>query len=110
MSFYKGAKFVQGSNASFFAVLRNLNRRLLFVDKRVEDWFLMQTYTPTLLLVVAYLVSIWLGKKLMANREAFQVKGVMFAYNVFLVILNAHIVYEVGGQRKTGMMPSFFQC
>ena len=67
-------------------------------DKRVENWFLMQTYTPTLLLVLAYLVSIWLGKKLMANREPFQLKGLLFAYNVCLVILNAHIVYEVRQQ------------
>ena len=55
----------------------------------------MQYFSPTLLLVLAYLVIIWLGKKVMANREPFKLKKVMLAYNVSMVILNAHIVYEV---------------
>ena len=84
-------------------VIQNL---FIFVDKRVENWFLMQTYTPTLLLVLAYLVSVWLGKKLMANREPFHLKGVLFVYNVCLVILNAHIVYEVRQRSSSSLANS----
>ncbi|CAH1786504.1 unnamed protein product [Owenia fusiformis] len=66
-----------------------------FADKRVENWFLMQSYTPTLVLTALYLFSIWAGKRIMANREPFNFKYILFLYNMGLVGLNAHIVYEL---------------
>ena len=66
-----------------------------FSDERVKDWLLMQYFSPTLLLVLKYLLVIWAGKKVMASREPFKLRWVIFVYNVSMVLLNAHIVYEV---------------
>ncbi len=55
----------------------------------------MQYFSPTLGLVLLYLLSIWAGKKLMAHREPFSLKWILFIYNVSMVLLNAHIVFEV---------------
>ncbi|KAL5007553.1 hypothetical protein ScPMuIL_016359 [Solemya velum] len=64
-------------------------------DDRVKDWFLMQAYTPTIVLTVVYLIAVWLGPKLMENREPFQLKTPLFIYNIVLVIINFHICSEL---------------
>jgi hypothetical protein len=66
-----------------------------FADKRVENWFLMQGYTPTLVLTLTYLLAVKLGMELMKTREAFKFKYILFLYNMGLVVLNLHICYEV---------------
>lgn len=44
---------------------------------------------------VAYLIMITVGPKLMANREPFQIKPYIFAYNLYQCILNAWTVYAM---------------
>lgn len=67
----------------------------VFTDPRVKDWFLMNSYSPTLLLTAAYLILVWIGPKIMRNREPLQLKYTLFVYNMALVALNFHIFYEV---------------
>lgn len=64
-------------------------------DPRVKDWLLMQSYYPTLMLTAAYLFLVWIGPKIMQNKEPFQLRFVLFVYNMGLVILNFHIFYEL---------------
>jgi len=64
-------------------------------DKRVDDWFLMGSYYPTLCLTAAYLVIVWYGPRLMENRKPIRLAWMLFLYNTGLVALNFHIFYEV---------------
>ncbi|KAK2154878.1 hypothetical protein LSH36_255g04101 [Paralvinella palmiformis] len=68
---------------------------LLLADKRVANWLLMDSYLPTLLLTLTYLLSIFVGTVLMRNREPFNFKYTLFFYNASLVALNFHIFYEL---------------
>ncbi|KAG8444847.1 hypothetical protein GDO86_009849 [Hymenochirus boettgeri] len=42
---------------------------LTIADKRVEKWPLMQSPLPTLAISIIYLLVVWLGPKLLKNRE-----------------------------------------
>ena len=64
-------------------------------DKRVDNWFLMGSYYPTLCLTAAYLVIVWYGPRLMENRKPIRLAWMLFLYNIGLVALNFHIFYEV---------------
>lgn len=64
-------------------------------DPRVADWFLMQSPLPTLFLITAYLTLVWVGPRWMRNRKPYDLKYILLVYNVGLVALSAHIVYEV---------------
>ena len=78
-----------------FPLLISLLFPLLFSDKRVADWPLMQSYAPTWALTCLYLFAVWAGPKLMAKREPFQLKHSLVLYNFALIALNFHIFYEV---------------
>ena len=74
--------------------------RMHFSDDRVSDWFLMQSFWPTLALTAAYLTIVYYGQRAMLHRTAFEFPTIMFLYNAFLVALNFHIFYEVGWLRS----------
>ena len=66
-------------------------------DRRVDDWFMMSSIWPTVTLCVFYLYfSIALGPWLMKNREPFQIYPLIQLYNVFVTLLSAYMVYEIG--------------
>ena len=67
----------------------------LSADPRVADWFMMQSPIPTIILVILYLVIVYIGPKLMKNREPFDLKPILIVYNSSLVALSAYIVFEV---------------
>ena len=71
----------------------------VFSDKRVEKWFMMQSYVPTLALTVLYLFSVWAGMKIMRHRAAYQLKTTLLIYNTLMVALNFHIFYEVSSYK-----------
>lgn len=61
-------------------------------DKRVENWFLMQAYTPTLVITAAYVLFVtWLGPKFMENRKPYQLKWPIVIYNFICIAINFHI-------------------
>lgn len=67
-----------------------------FLDPRVNDWPLMDSPIPTLLMVVTYLyVVTFLGPRLMANRKPFQLKQVLIVYNAFQVAFSLIMLWEV---------------
>ena len=47
-------------------------------------------------LVLMYLVIVWVGPRIMKNREAFDLKPVLMVYNGALVVLSAYMFWEVG--------------
>nr|WPT09942.1 elongation of very long chain fatty acids 4 protein [Namalycastis rhodochorde] len=66
-----------------------------FADTRVENWFLMDAYWKTWALVLLYLLVVWLGPKLMQQREAMKLRYPVVLYNAAMVIVNFHIFYEL---------------
>lgn len=64
-------------------------------DKRVENWPMMQTPFPTLIISTLYLLTVWLGPKWMKTREPFQFRFLLIFYNFGMVLLNFYIFKEV---------------
>ncbi|XP_052800747.1 elongation of very long chain fatty acids protein 4-like isoform X2 [Mya arenaria] len=61
-------------------------------DKRVADWFLMQGYTPTLVITAIYVIFVTkIGPAFMKDREPFKLKWPIVIYNFICIAINAHI-------------------
>ena len=65
-------------------------------DKRVDGWFMLDSFWPTFLLVAAYLfiVKIW-GPRFMENRPAYNINTFLIYYNACQVGLSAYIFVQV---------------
>ena len=57
-------------------------------DPRVRDWPLMNSIWPTLIMCTAYFTFAFFGKRIMKNREAFDLRHTMTIYNVSVILLN----------------------
>lgn len=65
-------------------------------DPRVNNWPLMDSPIPTVLIVATYLYTVTiLGPRIMANRKPFRLKAVLLIYNAFQVIFSLGMMYEV---------------
>lgn len=64
-------------------------------DRRVDDWPLMSSPLPTLLLSSIYvnIVKVW-GPQFMKDRKPYELKTLLVIYNAIQVIFSAWIVYE----------------
>lgn len=70
-----------------------------FLDPRTQNWFMMTSPIPTILIVMGYLAFVHKGLRWMKKREAYDLKRAIQVYNFGLILLNAYIFYEV---RKIG--------
>ena len=66
-------------------------------DPRVQDWLLVYSPWPTVALCSAYLLMCLVGPRIMAGREAFQLKPVIMIYNLTMVIYSLYVTVEVSG-------------
>uniref|UniRef100_A0A8D9B214 Elongation of very long chain fatty acids protein n=1 Tax=Cacopsylla melanoneura TaxID=428564 RepID=A0A8D9B214_9HEMI len=65
-------------------------------DPRTNNWFLMSSPVPTILICLTYVYIVKvLGPKLMANRKPFVLREVLIVYNLFQVIFSAWLFYEL---------------
>lgn len=71
------------------------NSCVLPSDKRVENWLLMATPIPVTMFFLAYIAIVLIGPRFMANRKPFNIKTLLFPYNVALVILSVYMFTEV---------------
>lgn len=66
-------------------------------DPRVNDWPLMDSPFPTLIMVITYLYIVtYLGPKVMANRKPFKLNNILVWYNAGQVIFSLVMLWEVG--------------
>ncbi|KAL3841944.1 hypothetical protein ACJMK2_020021 [Sinanodonta woodiana] len=79
----------------YFEIQKFYNWALTQSDVRVKDWFLMQSYTPTLVITALYVIVVTWGQKFMENREPFKYKWTLFFYNLGLIVMNFHIFSEL---------------
>jgi len=64
-------------------------------DPRVEDYFMMSTPWPSLIICCIYLyVVVDLGPRFMENRKAFEMRNFMVFYNLAMVALSTYIFVE----------------
>ncbi|XP_064624332.1 very long chain fatty acid elongase 7-like [Lineus longissimus] len=64
-------------------------------DQRTTNWFLLGSPWPNLLLVATYIfISTKGGPWFMKNREPYDIRKIMVAYNLFMVYLSSYMVYE----------------
>lgn len=67
-------------------------------DSRTENWFLMSSPLPQTIIIAAYIYFVTsLGPRIMENRKAFDLKGVLIVYNFGVVALSIYMIYEVSG-------------
>lgn len=76
---------------------------LSMADPRTKDWLLLNNSPVYVwLLTVTYLSFIFVGPKVMKNRMAFSLQGLMFFYNMALVGLSIYMFVEVN---EKGLLP-----
>ncbi|XP_061695619.1 elongation of very long chain fatty acids protein 4-like [Syngnathoides biaculeatus] len=63
-------------------------------DKRIENWLLVYSPAPVTIIIMCYLVIVWVGPKLMAKKEPFNLKLFLILYNFTMVFLSAYMFYE----------------
>lgn len=64
-------------------------------DPRVNQWFMMSSPLPTLLICLSYAyVARVLGPRIMENRKPFDLRKTLLVYNAFQTIFSAWIFYE----------------
>ncbi|XP_016527267.1 ELOVL fatty acid elongase 8a isoform X1 [Poecilia formosa] len=63
-------------------------------DKRTDNWLLVYSPVPITCIFLCYLITIWAGPKLMANRRPVNLKPVLVVYNFAMVCLSAYMFYE----------------
>ena len=72
-----------------------INRAENASDPRVKDWPLVQSIWNPVLGVLCYVSVVLLGPKVMKNRPAFELKLVMFLYNLLAVGLSAYMLIKI---------------
>ena len=79
-------------------MLDNLVDRILGEgDTRVQDWFMVRSPFPTLILCLSYVTFVKItGPSLMAKRSALNVRWLMVAYNLIMVVVSTWIFYKLG--------------
>ncbi|XP_008431705.1 ELOVL fatty acid elongase 8a [Poecilia reticulata] len=63
-------------------------------DKRTGNWLLVYSPVPITCIFLCYLITIWAGPKLMANRRPVNLKPVLVVYNFAMVCLSAYMFHE----------------
>ncbi|KAH9382375.1 hypothetical protein HPB48_021575 [Haemaphysalis longicornis] len=91
-------------NASAPASLHE--RYVLLADPRTRTWFLMGSPVPVVTLIGFYLLlATRLGPRWMRDREPFNIRGLVVAYNVLMVALSGYFIYfaiAYAGMRRPG--------
>lgn len=67
-----------------------------YKDPRADGWLLMDSAWPGSFMVLAYLVIVWVGPKLMEKRQPFQLREVLIVYNFAMVLLSLYMVVQFG--------------
>lgn len=66
-------------------------------DARVQDWPLMSSPLPTVGLCVLYVFLVkWIGPSLMQSRTPCNVRRLMMAYNLIMVLLSLYLFVRMG--------------
>ncbi|XP_043254215.1 elongation of very long chain fatty acids protein 1-like [Colletes gigas] len=77
-----------------------------FADKRTNDWFLVSSPVPIVLILFSYTYFVLrCGPKFMANKQPYGLHQLVRVYNLIQIILNATIIYLIV---DSGWIEDFF--
>ncbi|CAF1014527.1 unnamed protein product [Brachionus calyciflorus] len=65
------------------------------INKNVREWPLMKSIDETLAISAGYLASILIFSFLMKFLNEFKLKFLLFCYNLFLIVLNIYISFQI---------------
>lgn len=65
-------------------------------DPRVDDWFMMSSPLPSIVICILYVIIIKLGPWIMKDRRPLGLRNVMLAYNFVMVLLSTFCFVEFG--------------
>ncbi|KAK4019675.1 Elongation of very long chain fatty acids protein 1 [Daphnia magna] len=83
--------------ASYIQAVVTESRRLWESrDKRLDGLPLMSSPVPSIVICLGYVYAVKVcGPKFMKNRPAFKLRGILMAYNLFQIIYNGWLFYEI---------------
>jgi hypothetical protein len=83
-----------GTMELLHAITNTYERLMSQADSRVSAWPLMSSPLPTIAICTCYVLTVKvIGPRLMRDRPAFDMRIPMIAYNFFMVLVSATIVY-----------------
>jgi hypothetical protein len=65
------------------------------LDPRVDNYFMMSSPLPTMVVTIIYCLIVYFGPRIMKHREPFKLSFILKAYNLFVCLLSGYLVYEV---------------
>ena len=74
--------------------IRQLSKLGNFSDKRVADWFMMDSPYSSAVICLVYVILVMLGPSIMKNRQPYQLKSVLLVYNFLMVVASGYVFYE----------------
>jgi hypothetical protein len=75
-------------------IIRTYNHWLTLGDPRVQHWPFMGDPMPTFYIFCTYLLIVTIGPLILKGRS-FEVRKAVLGYNLFIVLLNVYIAYEL---------------
>lgn len=89
-------------------VLTSLTIHCLLSDPRVDSWPFMQSPIPVITILAAYLYFVLkLGPQIMEKRQAFDLKGMLVAYNAYQVVFSIFLCVQA---LQVNLVPVVFTC
>lgn len=76
-----------------------------FPDKRTDPWLLVYSPIPVAFFFLLYLGVVWLGPRLMRNRQPVDLKVFLIVYNFAMVGLSAYMFHEVRDEHGGAQVP-----
>ena len=71
-----------------------------FSDKRISNWFWINSYGPVTILTLCYLLFVLkLGPALMKNRPPLKLKKIIFVYNFIQIVSSAGLLWKVSNKQ-----------
>jgi len=63
-------------------------------DPRVEHWFLMRRWTPIILIICTYFLTVMIGPKLMEKHPPYTLRNLLKVYNFIQVFISGYMFKE----------------
>lgn len=98
MDYYKDLVYNRNGTLCFYCYSTDgifLMSTYFLTDPRTQNWFLISSPGPLLMIVFSYLYfSVWLGPRIMKNRKPFDLRSILIIYNFIQVLLSIYMVFE----------------
>lgn len=82
-------------NFKLYYIILTLNTAYIFLDPRTNEWFLVSSPGPVLMIIVTYIYfCVSAGPRYMKDKKPYDLKNILIIYNFIQVLLSCYLVYE----------------